>query len=97
MFNSRVAQIGEGKKIEPKLRGRDPVVGGYIERVGVVLLFKSRTILRPFFIKDEKGGLRFNNCSFFTLVCFFLTVSVVEDIICLESHFRAKTFLPFFI
>ena len=65
MFNSRVAQIGEGKKIEPKLRGRDPMVGGYIERVGVVLLFKSRTILRPFFIKDEKGGLRFNNCSFF--------------------------------
>ena len=65
MFNSRVAQIGEGKKIEPKSRGRDPVVGGYIERVGVVLSFKSRTILRPFFIKDEKGGLRFNNCSFF--------------------------------
>ena len=42
MFNSRVAQIGEGeKKIEPKVRGRDPVVvGGYIERVGVVLSFK---------------------------------------------------------
>ena len=65
MFNSRVAQIGEGKKIEPKSRGRDPVVGGYIERVGVVLSFKSRTILRPFFIKDEKGGLRLYNCSFF--------------------------------
>ena len=72
MFNSRVAQIGEGKKIEPKLSGRDPVVGGYIERVGVVLSFKSRTILRPFFIKDEKGGLRFNNCSFFFYFSMFL-------------------------
>ena len=75
MFNSRVAQIGEGKKIEPKLRGRDPVVGGYIKRVGVVLSFKSRTILRPFFIKDEKGGLRFNNCSFYFSMFLFDSLS----------------------
>ena len=75
MFNSRVAQIGEGKKIEPKSRGRDPVVGGYIKRVGVVLSFKSRTILRPFFIKDEKGGLRFNNCSFYFSMFLFDSLS----------------------